>query len=178
MYLNTQGFNLPHGLGFGGTFEGFRLFIPDTFEGCIARSMCPTYESGRLIFHEYQKQSKKERISNLTNSVSKIEENEAEEEEEEDTMDELFAEVESFEIMNIEVWGSGGYQRVEHGLLAQQEARKIMYENIDKARKVDKAQFFSNGFDREFLLSNTFSHQKDMQERVEEEYTSQDNNKK
>jgi hypothetical protein len=36
-------------MGFGGTIEGFRLFIPDTLENCTAADSCPTYESGRLV---------------------------------------------------------------------------------------------------------------------------------
>ena len=31
-------------------------------------------------------------------------------------------------------------------------------DNIQRARKVDKAQFFNNSFDKEFLLSGTFQH--------------------
>jgi len=36
-------------MGFGGTVDGFRLFIPDTLEHCTASDSCPTYEAGRLV---------------------------------------------------------------------------------------------------------------------------------
>mmetsp|Transcript_3611 Transcript_3611/g.5629 ORF Transcript_3611/g.5629 Transcript_3611/m.5629 type:complete len:168 (-) Transcript_3611:733-1236(-) len=48
-WLNTKSYNLPHGLGFGGTMEGFRLFIPESLETCTAQESCPTYEPGRLV---------------------------------------------------------------------------------------------------------------------------------
>lgn len=143
-FLATGGFNIPHGMGLGGTLEGFRLFIPDTLENCVARSICPTYEPGKLIFTD--RMNIIEQSHGMQNAAT------------------------IFEIAHMEVWGSGGALRVEHGLLAQKETRTAMYANIEKARKVDKAQFFNNGFDREFLLSNTFSHHKDMQERLEEEF--------
>lgn len=143
-FLATSGFNTPHGLGLGGTLDGFRLFIPDTLENCVARSICPTYEPGKMIFTD--RMNVIENSHGMQNAAT------------------------VFEIAHMEVWGSGGALRVEHGLLAQKETRVAMYANIEKARKVDKAQFFNNGFDREFLLSKTFSHQKDMQERLEEEY--------
>ena len=41
-------------------------------------------------------------------------------------------------------------------------------ENIQKARKVDRAAFFNNEFDREMFLSNTFSHNKGARRDVEE----------
>jgi hypothetical protein len=134
-FLASSGFNLPHGMGFGGSLEGFRLFIPDTLEHCTVRASCTTYEQGRLVF------SDEIDVSNI-----------------------------QFDIEHLEVWGSGGTELIESGLRAQADHRKVLAHTIDKARKVDKAQSFSNGFDREFLLPNTFSHQKDMQERVEGQF--------
>jgi hypothetical protein len=29
--------------------EGFRVFIPESLEGCIAANSCPTYETGKLV---------------------------------------------------------------------------------------------------------------------------------
>lgn len=126
-WLNEKSFGLPHGLGIGGTVEGFRFFITDSLEKCIARDMCPTFEEGKLI-----------------------------------------PTGEEFEIDALEVWGCGGSSRVDFALKAQQHNRQVIAENIQKARKVDKAAFFDNAFDREFLLSNTFSHQKDKLDRIEE----------
>lgn len=134
-FLATSGFNLPHGLGFGGSVEGFRLFIPDTLEQCTARAICTTYEPGKLVFSD-------------DFDVNNVQ----------------------FEIEHLEVWGSGGTSLIANALKAQANHRHVLAHTIEKARKIDKAQFFNNGFDREFLLGNTFSHHKDMQDRVEEEY--------
>lgn len=48
-WLNSKSYSLPHGMGFGGTTEGFRLFIPDSLEHCVATSSCPTFETGKLL---------------------------------------------------------------------------------------------------------------------------------
>eukprot|EP00941_MAST-03F_sp_MAST-3F-sp1_P004286 g4286.t1 len=55
MYLNSQGFSLPHGMGFGGEIEGkeFRLWIPEDFDGCRALSFDDTYERGNLASSEH-----------------------------------------------------------------------------------------------------------------------------
>ncbi len=126
-WLNSKSFGIPHGMGFGGTQEEFRVFIPDSLESCIARDTCLSFEDGRLI-----------------------------------------AEGESFEIATLEIWGCGGNSRVERAMKAQTANRQVVDEAFAKARKVDKAQFFDNSFDREFLLSNTFAHDKEKQDRLEE----------
>lgn len=115
-WLNAKAYGLPHGLGLGGTLEGFRLFIPESLEGCIARNACTTFESGLLVPGE------------------------------------------NFELDALEVWSVGGVERIDRGMHAQKQHRDVARENIDKARKVDKAAFFNNAFDQEFLLSNTFAH--------------------
>mmetsp|Transcript_11676 Transcript_11676/g.27015 ORF Transcript_11676/g.27015 Transcript_11676/m.27015 type:complete len:152 (+) Transcript_11676:575-1030(+) len=38
-----------HGIGFGGTVEMPRLFIAESFDGCVARSQDPTFEGGPLL---------------------------------------------------------------------------------------------------------------------------------
>lgn len=114
-WLNTKSHTLPKGMGFGGSTEGFRVFIPESLEGCTATNSCPTYETGKLVENE------------------------------------------RFEIQTLEVWGCGGSAVVETALKAQAEERALADENIDKARHVDKAQFFNNEFDKEFFLSNTMS---------------------
>lgn len=126
-WLNSKSFNMPHGMGLGGTLEGFRVFIPESLEKCTARDSGPTYENGKLI-----------------------------------------TEGDEFEIDTLEIWGCGGHSRVHSALEAQRENRKIMEESRAKARKVDKAAFFDSSFDREFLLGNTFAHDKEKQERLEE----------
>ena len=44
---------------------------------------------------------------------------------------------------------------IDKGIQAQKETRKIKDHAIQKARQVDKAQFFNNPFDREYFLSKT-----------------------
>jgi hypothetical protein len=124
-WMNMKSYGLPHGLGLGGSLEGFRIFLPENYENCVARDSCPTYESGRLVKGE------------------------------------------NFEIECIEVWACGGNEAIQHGFTTQKQIRKVANENIEKARKVDKAAFFDNAFDREFLLANTFSHENQSKERPE-----------
>ncbi len=49
MYLNLKGFSLPHGLGVGGSIDGgFRLFVPESLEGCVAAAADGTFGYGPL----------------------------------------------------------------------------------------------------------------------------------
>lgn len=48
-WLNLKTLGQPHGLGFGGSKEKFRLFIPDSLEQCQAHRSCPTFEPGPLL---------------------------------------------------------------------------------------------------------------------------------
>lgn len=121
-WLNARAYGLPHGLGMGGTLEGFRFFIPDTLEGCVANSIDTSFEPGLLVPDD------------------------------------------KFEIDVLEIWGCGGHEKFEKAMQAQQKNREIMEENISKARKVDRAQFFNNTFDQEFLLPNTMAHKRESQE--------------
>jgi hypothetical protein len=118
-WLNSSTYGAPHGIGFGGTREHFRLFIPDTLENCTFNPSCLTYESAK-------------------------------------SGDELMKS--SFEIDCLEIWACGGQDAVHKGIEAQQVSRFHRDEAIQKARKVDKAQFFNSSFDQEFLLSGTFQH--------------------
>ncbi|KAG2532987.1 hypothetical protein JM18_000843 [Phytophthora kernoviae] len=61
---------------------------------------------------------------------------------------------EKFVIDTIEGWGCGG----EESDLSQKAHRQETADLINRARKVDKAQFLGNDFDKEFLLSKTFGH--------------------
>ena len=149
-WLNTRSFgsSLPHGLGFGGSTDGFRLFIPESLEGCTARFVhlgtsyvlligcisfranCLTYEPGRLLTPE----------SSSSASIS------------------MDSHSTIFEIDVMEIWGTGGKDSVEKGLQAQRKSRALMDEAVRRAKQVDKAAFFDNEFDREFFLPNTFQH--------------------
>ncbi|KAL4175657.1 hypothetical protein KRP22_000620 [Phytophthora ramorum] len=61
---------------------------------------------------------------------------------------------EQFIIEAIEVWGCGG----EESDLSQKAHRQETADLINRARKVDKAQFVGNDFDREMFLGKTFGH--------------------
>lgn len=131
-WLNTKAFSLPHGLGLGGNTEGFRFFIPESLENCTASNFCPTYETGRLL-------GKSDKVGKDSDSF-------------------ISQQDERFEIDILEIWGCGGDEIVESALLAQEEERENVAENIRKAQKVDKAAFFNNEFDQEMFLSKTFGH--------------------
>lgn len=47
--LDLESQDLPHGIGFGGTSDKPRLFIPESFEGCSASFLDKTFESGDLL---------------------------------------------------------------------------------------------------------------------------------
>ena len=136
-WLNTKSFGLPHGLGIGGTLEGFRLFISESFENCRASESCLCFEPGKLL------------PDNTSNDMPIMDNNGLI-----PPMNEKY----NFEIDCLEVWACGGNDMIQKGMKAQAKEREIKNESIEKARKVDKAQFFNNAFDREFLLSGTFAH--------------------
>jgi hypothetical protein len=127
-WLNTKSYGMPHGLGLGGSMESFRLFIPESFENCTAAEGCLTFESGRLLPQKNDNQ--------YMDSITKS----------------------NFEIDYLEVWACGGDEFIQDGMKALVKDRELRDENIQKARKVDKAQFFNNSFDQEFLLSRTLAH--------------------
>jgi hypothetical protein len=61
---------------------------------------------------------------------------------------------EHFTIDAMEVWGCGD----EEDLLNQKALRNETAEMINRARKVDKAQFVGSDFDKEMFLGKTFGH--------------------
>ena len=70
----------------------------------------------------------------------------------------------NFEIDNLEVWGVGGTQVVEEALGARSLQRDIKNAAIQKARKVDKAQFLDD-FRSGMIESKAFQHQQQVQGR-------------
>lgn len=114
-------------------------------EGCAANSSCLTYELGNLL----------PRLSSPPPGFSATR-----------GSDGLWSQ-DHFEIDCLEIWACGGQEAVQQGLLAQKKNREIKDEAIQKARKVDKAQFFNNSFDAEFLLSNTFAHRQQVRDDAE-----------
>ncbi|CAK4152996.1 unnamed protein product [Aphanomyces euteiches] len=72
----------------------------------------------------------------------------------------------TFQIQTLEVWGCGG----EESKLAQRGYRAETAELINRARKVDKAQFVGNSFDREMFLGKTFGHGTDAARIADDEH--------
>ncbi|OQR91420.1 hypothetical protein ACHHYP_04703 [Achlya hypogyna] len=72
----------------------------------------------------------------------------------------------SFQILTLEIWGCGG----EESQQAQKGYRADTADLINRARKVDKAQFVSNGFDREMFLGKTFGHGTDAARIADDEH--------
>ena len=132
-WLNMKSYGMPHGLGLGGSMDSFRLFISESFENCTAGESCLTFDGGNLL--------PEKKVSSSSNDYD----------------GDVIAK-NNFEIDFVEVWATGGEQYIQQGLKALAKDREIRDENIQRARKVDKAQFFNNAFDQEFLLSGTFSH--------------------
>ena len=136
-WLNTKSYGLPHGLALGGSLDAFRLFITESFESCVASDGCLTFEAGSLLPD----------LDVSTDINDKDEINFA-----------SARENNNFEIDFLEVFACGGDQFIEKGMESLAKDREIREENIQRARKVDKAQFFNSAFDQEFLLSGTFAH--------------------
>jgi hypothetical protein len=131
-WLNSNSYGLPHGIGFGGTRERFRFFIPDSLEQCVIHANCLTYESCTFGLPATQGPSKSKAFDEES--------------------------IDSFEIDALEVWGCGGLERLTRGQEAQSQLRAVKDEAIQRARKVDKAAFFDNEFNQEYFLSNTLQH--------------------
>jgi hypothetical protein len=117
--------------GAKGEADAFRLFIPDTLECCIFRSGCLTFEPGSLF----------EFMDSDTGAA----------------VNESYVNAVRFDVCRMEVWACGGEELLIAGEQAQRATRERKDAVIAKARQVDKAQFFNNPFDREYLLSETLS---------------------
>jgi hypothetical protein len=68
-----------------------------------------------------------------------------------------------FDIDNIEFWCCGADDVIKKGLQGQVADRANRDELIRKAQSCDKAAFFNNDFDQEFLLGNTMAHRNEVQ---------------
>lgn len=69
-----------------------------------------------------------------------------------------------FEVETCEVWGAGGDDIVSEALGARSKQREIVASNINKARKVDKAQFLDD-FKSGLIESKAFQHRDQMRGR-------------
>jgi len=78
-----------------------------------------------------------------------------------------------FSICDLEVWGVGGDEAVASGLDARRAQRAILDANIQKARKVDKAQFLDD-FKSGLIESKAFQHRTEARGRHDFEADDQD----
>ena len=122
-----------HGIGFGGTVDQPRLFISETFEGCMAATGDMTFKAGSLLPPPPTP----------------------------DTPPSKF-----FDIESVEVWGVGGSDIVAEALGSRDKQREIAAANIQKARKVDKAQFLDD-FNSGLIFSKAFAHKQQVAGRVD-----------
>ena len=141
-WFNLRGYDMPHGLGSGGSYNknsssssssssssrstSFRFFVPDSMESLIAGSSCLTFEQGSLLGPGTMGKTK---------------------------------------LLDLEVWAVGDTETINNGMSGRKAARNIREEKINRARKVDKAAFLQNDFDKEMFLGNTFTHHKQSKER-------------
>jgi len=131
-WLNEKGFQLPHGFGCGSPETGFRIFINEGFDRCIAKASDLNYEAGAFLGPGTQGE---------------------------------------FKLEELQVYGCGGEESISRGMAGQKQARATQEENLRRARKVDRAAFAGNAFDREMLLGNTFAHQQQVKDREPAECT-------
>ena len=160
-WLNSNSYGAPHGIGFGGTRERFRLFIPDTLENCIIHGSCLTYESYTFDVPVVQSSSSTATTTLTTTATTAASAATSAA----TTATTSGSENSKFAIDIIEVWGCGGLASLSRGQQAQSTHRAIKDEAIQRARKVDKAAFFDSEFNQEFFLSNTMQHRQQTSDR-------------
>jgi len=80
-----------------------------------------------------------------------------------------------FDIESLEVWGVGGNKVINDALQERKKSRKIVSENIRKARKVDKAQFLDD-FKSGLIESKAFAHQEQVSGRAGADCSIDDDN--
>ncbi|GMI54231.1 hypothetical protein ScalyP_jg1247, partial [Parmales sp. scaly parma] len=131
VYLNSKarskGYdNLPWGLGFGGSLEGgARLWISEDLEDCRFRREDLTFQNGSGL-------PEKPKLTDLEMMMQEGFDFASDEDEG------------KFEILNLEVFAVGGEEKIEKGLEARRVVRQERDREIQKARKVDKAQFYDD----------------------------------
>ncbi len=155
MYCNSEsrsrGYDgQAHGIGFGGTTLKPRLFISESFDGCMAATGDLTFEAGPLLPSQLRKNKD---IGIDTPPPTKY-----------------------FDLESLEVWGVGGDAVVAEALGDRSKQREIVAANIRKARKVDKAQFLDD-FKSGLIESKAFNHRAQIQGREECHIDDDDGNK-
>lgn len=149
MYCNpearSKGYDgLAHGIGFGGDTQKPRLFISETLDDCIAQSDDLTFERGDLFTPVSPDHASNTATANNTKNTKRHRN--------------------VFEIEQMEVWGVGGDTAVQDALQKREDHRQIMDANIQKARKVDKAQFLDD-FKSGLIESKAFQHREQIRGR-------------
>lgn len=149
-----------HGIGFGGTVQSPRLFLAEIFDDCSASSQDLTFENGPLLpdvgtsGHLLESSSSTDNVPQRTMQRHRS----------------LFA------IECLEVWGVGGSMDVVQAALSARESNRAQAADlINKARKVDKAQFLDD-FRSGTISSKAFAHRQqidgradaDLEERVKD----------
>jgi hypothetical protein len=73
----------------------------------------------------------------------------------------------NFTMKCLEIYACSGNNSdtLNNDIYNQNEYKKVKKMNQERARTVDRAQFFNNEFDREMFLGKTFAHQKDISNR-------------
>ncbi|EEA07198.1 TLD domain-containing protein [Cryptosporidium muris RN66] len=140
MYLNTKyGFS-PKGIGFGGEPQYARIWLdPSLVNGTCMRSDL-TYKSGMLYLPS--RKNSKRRSSCLLLGTAEYAGN-----------DEALTDIRPFKVAEIEVWGLGDSNIYKDYI--ENKATDHYFRQERKA--IDKSKFLKNEFDKEFLLSKTFS---------------------
>ena len=155
IWLNDNGFGLPHGLGFGGEEKGgansFRIFIPTSLEKCRASSSCNCFEDGCILMND----EKYEQTFGIH------------------TIEVWAGENPFFIFLNTRVHIKansklfipvGGASAIEAGLQSLAYEREARDERVRQAGKVDRAEFFKSSFDAEMFLGETTKHRSEAQE--------------
>uniref|UniRef100_A0A0G4GYY6 Oxidation resistance protein 1 n=1 Tax=Chromera velia CCMP2878 TaxID=1169474 RepID=A0A0G4GYY6_9ALVE len=145
-FLNAKHQFTPKGFGFGGQMGTFRLFVDQDLKEGYCLQSCSTYASGPLLFTRPGPSQPSQEgaggpgwgpIRSIREQLEAV-------------GSENFQD--SFEVDEIEIWGTGG----EDALIAQQQALARDEMLRSERRQVDKSRFLDNEFDRQNLLGGTF----------------------
>jgi TLD len=139
-----------HGIGFGGTVQSPRLFLAENFDDCSASSQDLTFENGPLLPDVGTSGHTFDSTSVANGPEHSIQRHRS-----------------SFAIECLEVWGVGGSMDVVQAALSARESNRAQAADlINKARKVDKAQFLDD-FRSGTISSKAFAHRQQIDGRAD-----------
>jgi hypothetical protein len=107
-------------LGFGGTCQRPRLFLSETLDACHADRQDLTFENGPLLVFAQDNETSSTTTTTNGNTAS------------------------SFSPDSLQVWAVGSEAVVQTALQARGLHRQVVEQGIQRARKVDKAQFLDD----------------------------------